>query len=487
VNPSRTQQWILTLAGFLIPFAFFPSLLLGRPPIITADEIQLFIEGSILLPKLLVLGIFALIIWRVQSSFSWRESFVWFMSAHWLLASVSTFIANDDLPFKMLGGQYRLDGWVYQTALTSLALGIFGIGRTNPNASLALSIGLVASSVTQSILMLFQRINFDPIAPLTRLDTNSAPTGTLTHPGMAAGLLMCALLLGIGFYQKTEKRTRPWLLLSLIIISVGLSITNNRASLYGIAIGLALIWFWGRKYQILLLSVSSFIVILGARAVIPNPQGFERSLEDSRSFEVRIHIWETSLSAFRQMRLQPIIGGGPDGFRLEILRNPPLNSYLAAYGAEVNWPKNVQIASVKRLEREPLRRSSLEVTFSQFGTEKSGYMLEIPLVLDRAHNLWFDRALSYGFFDAFLWLILYLMPIIWSFRSWRTLNSQTVILGFTTLALFIYYLVWFPVIQVEPLHVAVLALAWARQSRGASGSVTGANDSKRCTRQNVNV
>ncbi len=436
-----------------------------RPSIITSDEIQMAIENNLLFPKLLTLLLFAFMIWRFNNRIRWREPFVILLLFHWALVTLSTLSTYDEWTFKLLGGQYRMDGWVYQTALISLGIGAYSFIRFDLLALTFFTSGFLIGCSLQSVIMMLQRWNLDLISPIVRFDANFAPTGTLTHPGMMAGLLTSATLLGVNLYKSLPVRVRPWWIFGLLLTAIGLSITNNRASLYGIVVGLAFCCLYQRSRQTLLLSVLSLSVILGAREILPNPQGFVRSLEDSRTFEIRIHIWETAFSALKTMPWQPWLGGGPDGFRLQLLRNPPIEPYLAAYGAEVAWPRNAKIASVKRIVRDPLRRSALEVKFSQFG-DKTNHTLEVPLVLDRAHNLWFDRALSYGVLDALLWIALYLMPIWWALRSWRKPNSQAMVLGFTTLGLAVYYLVWFPVIQVEPLHVTVLAFAWA-QSRAS--------------------
>jgi hypothetical protein len=463
MNSDRLQQGFVAVLAFLLPLAFFPGASLFPISVITANDIQFAVENNILLPKLLVLCILAIAVWRLHLKIAWRSPFVWLLLGHWLFVTFSTMIAEDESTFKLLGGQYRMDGWLYQTALTSLGIGMYSLGLTNQKSIQVFISGLLGGSVIQVLLMLLQRWNIDLITPLTRFDTNSAPIGTLTHPGMIAALLMCGLLLGIGFVTTVSTKVRSWWYVGLITSTIGLSITNNRASLYGIFVALALICLYQRNRLTVILSISSLILILGVKEILPNPQGFVRSLEDSRSFEVRIHIWESAFSALENMKWQPLLGGGPDGFRLELLRNPPIKSYLAAYGAELGWPKNAEINSVTREERDPIRDTSLRVTFSHFN-EKTGYTLEVPLVLDRAHSLLLDRALSYGWFNATIWLILYGYPIWWAFRYWKNRDLISIALGFTILGLFTYYLVWFPVMQVEPIHMAILAFAWARLS-----------------------
>lgn len=77
--------------------------------------------------------------------------------------------------------------------------------------------------------------------------------------------------------------------------------------------------------------------------------------------------------------------------------------------------------------------------------------------LDKAHNLILDRLLTFGLLGVLVWLGLYLYPVL---RGWRgTLLQRS--LATSLLAVFVYYLFWFPVPQVEPLHLVLIAAAWA--------------------------
>lgn len=198
-------------------------------------------------------------------------------------------------------------------------------------------------------------------------------------------------------------------------------------------------------------------------SLIPDRQGFRKEVSDPTSGLSRLVIWKLAWEAIRSTPGQPFLGGGPDAFRVALLTRIPFEHLLEEYRLEYGWPKEAQVKEVRPLwsPEDPLRSRAWLVRFEKFKEERTDKTAKIYRVyLDKAHNLFLDRWLSYGLIAAIVWIYLYLSG---SLRAWGTSPLRQG-LALSLLGVFIYYLFWFPVPQTEPFHLALIAAAFALPS-----------------------
>ena len=463
----KSNQFLLLGFALLYPMLLFPGALLDTPGVITDSVKGAAIERFMMLPKLIALSLIGLLGFLQIRQTLRPTLLVYVLASHLVWVILSTLNARDELTYNLLGPYIRLDGLIYHFAIVAVLLFAYALIKANPRLEHLLLYALLGGGVLQSILVLCQRLGFDPIGPLVRWVPYNIPAGTLGHPGMVAGYLLPLVVVGAWLALQTTKRNLRIALFSCsAFIALGLSLTNGRAAFIGLALALLGLLLLRRRWDTLALSGGLMLVLLAGPYLIPNQQGYGRQYTDSRSFEVRQQIWPLAIRVMQYMPNFPWLGGGPDGFKLAILRNIEAEAMLPLFRLELGWPENARVHSVKytREAGAPLRTTMLDIKFDQFGEYKD---LEdnYPMLLDRAHNLWLDRLLSFGIFSVITWLIFYLYPVL---RSWQTRDLAATGIGVAILALMIYYLVWFPVSQVEPSHLLLAVWLWARLDRGAS-------------------
>lgn len=438
-----------------------------RPVEIGEDEFRMAAEVFNILPKLLLLTILAFLAWRSCQKSKWNDTFIILVAVHWGFVFLSTVFSTDELTYRLLGGQYRLDGLFYQTVVSLLIIFIYKISKENTEKIELIFYSIIIGGSLQSIIMIAQRFNFDPYSPLARFDEPGAPVGIFPHPGMAAGFLIVSLFLC--FRGFTQNKFKLDYLIFTFLICLGLSISYNRTVFYAIILGVFFVNIVFRSKKVLFVSLGIISTIVFAKEILPNPQGFSRSLENTLTLSIRTEIWKIAAQVFPDIPGQPIIGGGADGFRFALLNHLPIDSYLNAYRLETAWSNDTQILTRNFIRREPIRNSVVRVTYQKAGDSKPA-IADVPVVLDRAHSLIFDRVLSYGVINGIIWLILYGLPIYWLIRSivkWDF--TPNLVINVIILVIFLYYLVWFPVIQAEPIHLAMLAVCWAMHEKSRSG------------------
>ncbi|ADH62799.1 hypothetical protein Mesil_0887 [Allomeiothermus silvanus DSM 9946] len=461
-NLQAERFWFFLLTGVLLLYPFIVRPLYFGAAWVNPEEVWI-------LPRILLLlfvGILGLL--QAQRGMAaYRSPFVILLLVY--LASVipsSLNAQDDDASSVILGGRGRLDGLLYQVGLVLFGIFAYRVLRqetssanagTSSTAIIALRVMVLGGSLEAAILMA-QKLGAEFIGPLVRGVPYEAPVGTIGHPGMAAGFLLPLVFVGLGMWLLTEERKRAWLLLQVLLIAAGLGVTTNKASLLAL-IGILLIWNLIQR-QPRLLWASSLVLLsfFAAKELLPNRLGFDRSYADLTTGQTRIIIWKLAWEATRTIPGWPVLGGGPDAFRLALIRHIPIEHLLEEYRLEYGWPPQARVKEIKPLWRanDPLRSRSFLVEFENWtGSGKAAKIL--MYFLDKAHNLILDRLLAFGLLGALVWLGLYLYPVL---RGWRgRLLQRSLAMGL--LAIFIYYLFWFPVPQVEPLHLVLIAAAWA--------------------------
>ncbi|MER3482774.1 MAG: hypothetical protein C4332_06110 [Meiothermus sp.] len=448
---------VLFIFTIVYPLFLFPGALFSKPTSLFDAQSQT-VEMYQQLPKvviLLVAGLLGLLTFKPKTR---NNPFLWLLLAHLVLVLAGCLNSRDEITFSILGPDRRMDGLLYQTGLVLFTLFVYEVVRRKPDAIRTLFLGLFWSGLIQSILVLLQRFDLDVIGRLVSWNAFQAPVGSIGQPGMLAGLLLVSLLTGLWLYTMESNRQYQWLLLAgIMLVAAATGMTTNRSVLLGLGIGLVGLNLNQRSWKILIVSCLSMLALFGANVGLNRFE--QRKYADPTTGTSRILFWKLALGNLLGIPGQPMIGGGPDAFRLSILRNPQVDKLLPIYRLEYGWPSNTKVAKAEITQERnaPLRSNSLTVTFDYYKTQKS-LTLDYPLTLDKTHNMLLDRLLDYGGFSVLVWLLLYLFPTWRGFHNPNALHSGV---SWISLGIFIYYLTWFPVIQVEPLHLLVVAVGWA--------------------------
>lgn len=452
-------QRLLFIFTWVYPLVLFPGALfmpLAQWQNSGYDSAELFQ----LLPKICFLFLVGLIGFMIARPITWREPLVWLLGGHLGLVVLGSIVSKDDFTFSFLGPPRRMDGIFYHLGLVLLGIFAYSTIKRNPQKGLHITLsGLFWSGLIQAAVALLQRLGVDLFSPLVRYFPYNAPVGTIGQPGMLAGLLLCAFLATLVLYKFTEGKYRWGILLGLFVIAAAIGVSTNRSALIALVAGIVGLNLSQRSLQLFLASMLSMLALLGGKYLLPNAPGFERAYSDTLTFKIRLHIWGIALEELKKNPQFLLTGGGPDAFKLAMLRNPPVDLLLEAYRQELGWPSNAKISKVQ-IWQDPnasIRVKQIWVTFEEYGKQKN-YTVIYDFLLDKAHNLILDRLLDYGLLSVSIWVLLYLYPL-WrniTYENWGFGGFAWILAG-----LFIYYLAWFPVVQVEPLHLVLIAAAWA--------------------------
>lgn len=468
MNSPGQHRFAVFLVAFaaLFPLVIVPGALFWKPGLIFDTELAQALELFQLFPKVMVLLLVGLLGMLSLKELQWRKPFVMLLSVHLVLVMVSSLNAGDDWSYVLLGPQRRLDGLLYHLGLVLFGIFAYQALLRLPNLRTTLMIALFVGGTIQAVLALLQRLQLDPIGPLVKWSMYSSPVGSLSHPGMLAGLLLPTILLGIWLGSKQSRVEYRWLvLLGLFLSALALGATTNRAALVALIVGVIGLVLSQRTWNTLFISIFAIASVFCVQFVIPNPQGFTREYTATNTLESRFQIWALAYQSLSKIPGAPWIGGGPDAFRLSLLRDPPVDDLLELTKVELAWPKNARIANAAVIQppEEQLRSKYLYVEFAQYG-DLTNIKQNYPIILDKAHNLLLDRLLAFGGLSAIVWVVLYLYPI---WKSWRNRSLAWI---WITVALMVYYLAWFPVILNEPLHLLIVAMAWSSTSSALHSS-----------------
>jgi len=413
-------------------------------------------------PKLTLLtltGVFGILFWR-DLGFSFRDTYIKIWIAYIALVILSTVFAEDNLAYKILGGGGRLDGLLYQLALASWAIFAYLVFQKLPKTQERFLKVLTIIGVIETAILVSQRLGYDPVGQLVMHGNYGKLVGTIGNPGMIASLLLLA------YFSAATLRQKLLQLLSLLAIGIGIGITSSKSVIFastGVLIGLFL---WTRKRRFLFLAILLIVSTYLGKEALPNQLGYSRPLTNMHSLHAREIIWKLAVKSITLTPGQPVIGAGPDGFFNLVVKKIPIQDVLELYRVEYSWPPDARIKEVKILYKpeDPPRSRAFLVIFDNYETEHGKKALIYKYYLDKAHNLWLDRAIDYGIVASILWLAIFAYPL---FKFFFTKNGarktyDMLLISGGLIALALYYLVWFPVPQVEPIHVAYLALIWTQ-------------------------
>jgi len=453
---AQRSLFIFALVYPLVLFPGAPFMPLARWQNSGYDSSELFQ----LLPKICFLFLAGLLGFMISRPVAWRDPLIWLLGGHLGLVILGSGVSGDDFTFSFLGPPRRMDGIFYHLGLVLFGIFVYLTIKRDPQKGVHMALsGLFWSGLIQAVIAVLQRLGVDLFSPLVRYFPYNAPVGTIGQPGMLAGLLLCAFLAALVLYHIAEGKYRWGIILGLLVIAAAVGVGTNRSALIALVVGAIGLNVSQRSIQLFFVSALAMIALFGSKYLLPNIAGFERDYGDTVTFNIRLHIWGIALEELKRNPRLFLTGGGPDAFKLAMLRTPPVDKLLEAYRQELKWPSNAKISKVQVLQdpSATIRTKQIWVTFTEYGKQKN-YTIAYDFLLDKAHNLVLDRLLAYGLFSVIIWLLLYLYPL------WQgTTNSNSRSYGFTWIlvGLFVYYLAWFPVVQVEPLHVLIIATAWA--------------------------
>ena len=468
--------WLFVLA--LLPFLVYPAALSlgasGSLGEILLSNTPLYSSAEMLwvFPRVVLLMLFAVpgLVW-LRRNFS-LDAFTKLVLAYSLLYLLSAWASNDDLQYVLLGGSGRMDGLLYSIGVVVFMLSGYLLARFAPYRMFDYFYVVVSvGAVLETGVLLTQRLGHDFMGPITigKVMTGSL-TGTIGNPGMLAGLILPTAMLSVGVAssEKFSRRMRLWAAFVAVVTAAGIAFTGNKSSFYGLLIVLAVYVFYQRSRTSLAVTALVVVTMFASPLLVPNRISYDHPLIPTSTVATRPVLWELTLKSIRHTRWQPFLGAGPDGLRLTILRNEMIEDVLKFYRISKKWPESRKVTSIKPVYSpdDPIRSRAYAVTFSD---NELGTLVRVNL--DKAHDMFLDRAVVSGVLSAVIWMILYLFPVFKLFKRGDALSAA---IACSLAALFLYYLFWFPVPQVEPVHVGLLAIAWALVQ--GSGAVFGRRD-----------
>lgn len=477
-SDDRSNLTFLFAFIVIFPLVFVPWALFVERPGVLSDSIRVdLMERFFYLPKLIVFSLFALLAGLETRKGSWRNPWTVLLCLHGLVVLLSSMNAQDELTFMLLGGAQRFDGTVYQVALVLFGVFVFQTLQRTPHGIRWLLHALVIASSVQAVLVVLQRMGIDLVAANIRWMAFHGPGGSIGHHGMLAGFLLPVAVVALWLLLHARNwREKAWLGLGLALTVLAMSVISNRSSIIGLAVGLVVVILRRRDFVTFVLATVVLLMALFAKPVVPVGNNIYTDLTATLTLQTRTMIWPLTWRAIQGIRGQPLIGGGPDAFRLWLLRARPVDELVKLNALELGWPKNTVVSSARMSLQPglPIRDTLLTVKFKQFG-EKQNLEERYTTDLDRAHNYLLDRFVAFGGLSALVWLGLFMYPVVrwlpWLFRPGNVVprtalgaSPQDGTLGFGLVAaivgLSVYYLTWFPVMQTEPLILVLLAAAW---------------------------
>ncbi len=449
--------WLLAIFLGVYPFVIYPTFLmevgLGKAGVFSPDG-----EKAHLIPRLSLLSGVALLGWRF-----WRVRglFAGLLLGEAFFVLASSLNATDPAGwvYTLFGPKNRMDGLIYHLMLMGLGLAAYQALRVYPEGLPRLLWAVWGAGVGQAVLVLLQSQGVDPVGFLITGQAYSEYKGSLGHTGVAGGLFLAAILASLGLL-----RTRRCYVLvgGLLFIAFALGLTQNRAAAYAL-VGVVLLYgaFGPGAFSRRLWLGAGLLSMMLLAQIVPDRNPIERGYTNPQTLHSRFVIWRLTLEALPHIRGAPFLGGGPDALLLALTHHFSDERLLDFYRVEHAWPEGTQVAGVSSTPPDESGRGRvLQVRFAQGG--QAAYLVW----LDKAHNLFLDRLVSYGLFAALVWMTLWLYPV---YRAWRQGLRESP-LWLLSVGLWIYYLAWFPVVPLEPIHLVLLAGVWAEGEERPTGS-----------------
>lgn len=461
---AKRYIYLLCCLIVLLPIFIYPAFLfegIGQPIFIPDGE------KVHLVPRLLLIGVVTILGWRFWGT---RGLFSGLLIGFAITVVASSLNASDPAGwvFTIFGPKARMDGLLYQLALVALGIAAYGAVRQAPHLLPRVLWALLAAGVLQAVLVVLQRFDLDLVGPAIGGSPFTDYLGSMGSVGIAAGFFLVVVVASLSLLtSKGSSRAQFYLiLLGILFVALALGITQNRSALYALLGTVVLFTLIGLSWQRLLIGAGVLLSAFLAPQLLPVKPGIERGLLDTGTLESRLVIWQLGYESLRHIPGSPLLGGGPDAFLLTLTQHFSTERLLDFYRVEHRWPANATIEKIQSLDPPDMGRDrQLRVYFSQFGDREN--VRAIYLVrLDKVHNMLFDRLVAFGIFAALIWFLLLAYPV---YLVWRQKQLRTSTLWLVLPAIGIYYLAWFPVIQLEPIYMILIAGIWAASTYKSSG------------------
>jgi O-antigen ligase len=461
VDPKLEEQRVrfinlLSLFIVLIPIFIYPAYLVegvGKPVFIPNAE------AVHLIPRLILIGVVTILGWRFWGT---RGLFSGLLIGFAITVVLSSLSANDPAGwvFTIFGPKARMDGLIYQFLLVALGIAAYGALRQAPHLLPRILWALLASGVLQSLLVLLQSFGIDLVGPSIGGSAFEENMGSMGHIGVAAGFLLVAAVASLSLLSiaRTNRTLFVLAVFGILFVSLGLGITQNRTAAFALVGAVVLFTLIGFSWQRLLIGVGMLLSTFAIPQALPDKHAVERGYGNTATLESRFVIWQLAYESLRFIPGAPLIGGGPDAFLLTLTRHFSTERLLDFYRVEHQWPPDAQILRVESFDPPDMGRDRLlRVYFSQYGGQQNvqgAYLVR----LDKVHNMFFDRLVAFGIFASLIWLILLVYPV---YLTWKQRRLQATTLWLILPAIGIYYLAWFPVLQLEPIFMILIAAVWS--------------------------
>lgn len=449
---TKTLEVVLSLFLFLYPILYF------QLSDTNAIDSWFFIRYAALI------FIFIFSILSIKNS---KPSLIllFFISINIILALIQLVNPFEDTPvLNLYGLADRADGILYQILLMSLAFLAFGVIKKLQNFDF-LFIPLILAGIFQSVLIFFQyrQINLHFLETFVPYNADSV-LGFMGHSGYLGGFYISIITLNIYYTQSKTALYARMAYISLPINCLGMSLVQNRSSVVS-AVFIILIYLLTqiKNPRVILLSITSaFMIYFGASVIPQSKQLATKNLLSLTTAFTRFEIWNIGIQLLPQSWLFPFWGGGVGEFKRLISEKLPPIELFKFYQKEYKWQPLSEIESYKILsDKNTPKRDKM---FTVFWKDKHYTIQNISL--DKAHNFFLDKAFSIGLLGAILWMVFYLYPLYAFIRLPIYQRSPELIALTTTLiGIQIYYIFWFAVMQVEPIHVTLAIATWIALDR----------------------
>ena len=447
--PSSILFTLLAIFVFVYPNLYYPV-------------VNPFLSWSV--PRLVLLFVFAILGILSIKNLRMPKFLVFFILVNFVLIFIQLFNQKEDeIIYTILGNDDRFEGIFYQFLVILFAVfAYYSLIIIKYSKKFLLFLSLSGVFHTLVIINQYTLVPFNILGREISFTFDGVP-GLTGRAGYIAGFLICVIAVSI--YLSLEK-SRFYSILGYIFLlmnCVGLSLLQNRSSTIAMTIGLV-VWIFLRKVNLqflLTLAVAIILINFSDRIFVTN-QSFVRNTADTTTLSTRFEIWKIAFKLMPDNWGFPFFGGGTGAFKLAISDKLPILDLMNFYQKEYNLQPNVNIKKTIIISDEKI--SKRQKTFVVFYKDKSQQVYS--LTLDRAHNFFLDKIFSIGLIGAVFWMIFYIYPIYAFFRLERSKRSfflQALVV--TLIAVQIYYIFWFSVLQVEPIHIIVALMAWVALER----------------------
>jgi O-antigen ligase len=445
---STQKISIFVLGIFLL---LYPNMYLA-----SVDSLAAFAFGRlILLGIILVFSILCLKFIKIKGFLPYFIGFIGFLTLIQLFNPL-----EDEIIFSIMGVDYRPDGFLYQMLLIFfMPFILYNLKNIKNYANLILILSI--SSLLQSLIIISQYLNI-PINIFSVLIDFRSPTSTIGlmgHAGFSAGFILIGIIACLINLQNKSNFLKVISGIFLIVNLFGLHMTQNRATVFSLSAALILwlIFNW-KNHKMVLWLILSLVIINFGTSLFPKNAGIDRDRTDSTTLQTRIEIWKIALKILPQTWGFPLWGGGTGAMALTISDKLPVEELMPFYKKEFKLQSNENITKITVVSAKNAQRREKAFVVSYKDKTRQIYKIN----LDRAHNFFLDKAFNIGVFGAVLWMIFYLYPIYAFFRLPKAKRSNFELQGLiiALIAIQMYYIFWFSVMQVEPIHVVVALMAW---------------------------